>query len=99
MYHFRQLIQLEATIKSGFNQTHPTTAIFLDLAKAYDETWITGLLYKITKLKIKDTTLKLLNNFLTNRSLSVKVENAISNIRTLHKGVPQLRQCFQPPPL
>jgi ribonuclease HI len=30
-----------------------------------------------------------LNNFLTNRSLSVKVENAISNSRTLHKGVPQ----------
>jgi hypothetical protein len=71
------LIQLEAAIKSGFNQNHTTSAIFLDLAKAYDDTWITGLLYKITKLKIRGTTLKWLNNFLTNRSINVKVENAI----------------------
>jgi hypothetical protein len=83
------LIQLEAAIKSGFNQNHTTTAIFLDLAKAYDDTWITGLLYKIAKLKIRGTTLKWLNNFLTDRSINVKVENAISNTRTLHKGVPQ----------
>ena len=42
-----------------------TSAIFLDLAKAYDSTWITGLLYKITKLKIYGPVLRWIKNFIT----------------------------------
>ncbi|KZR98229.1 putative Pol protein, partial [Daphnia magna] len=43
------LIRLESAINNGFNENKSTTAVFLDIEKAYDSTWITGLIYKITK--------------------------------------------------
>ena len=43
------IIHLEADVKMGFNKKQITTAVFLDLTKAYDHTWHVGLLYKLTK--------------------------------------------------
>jgi hypothetical protein len=83
------LIQLEEAISNGFNTSHSTTAVFLDLAKAYDDTWLTGLLYKVTKFNIRGVMLNWLSNFLTNRTVNVKIEDSLSTTRTINKGVPQ----------
>jgi hypothetical protein len=83
------LIQLEEAISNGFNTSHSTTAVFLDLAKAYDDTWLTGLLYKVTKFNIRGVMLNWLSNYLTNRTVNVKIEDSLSTTRTINKGVPQ----------
>jgi hypothetical protein len=80
------LIRLEEAVSNGF---FFLTAVFLDLAKAYDDTWLTGLLYKITKFNIRGVMLNWLSNFLTNRTVNVKIEDSLSNTQTMNKGVPQ----------
>jgi hypothetical protein len=84
---YDNLIRLETAIKTGFNDKKTTT--FLDLEKAYDNTWITGLLYKISKLKITGAILRWLQNFLTDRSIAVRVDHSLSPDKKLKKGVPQ----------
>ncbi|KZS10385.1 Uncharacterized protein APZ42_025160 [Daphnia magna] len=83
------LLRLETAINEGFNMNRTTTAVFLDLAKAYDNTWITGLLYKLTKCKITGAALRWIKNFLTDRTIAVKVSNTLSTERKLKRGVPQ----------
>jgi hypothetical protein len=46
------LIRIESSIKSGFNTNCPKTAIFLDIAKAYDNAWIEGILLKLAKANV-----------------------------------------------
>ena len=83
------IIHLEADVKMGFNKKKITTAVFLDLTKAYDHTWHVGLLYKLTKMKVQGTALLWLKNFLQDRTITVRSNNAYSDTRTLTKGVPQ----------
>ena len=63
--------------------------MFLDIANAFPSTWLTGPLYKLSKTNIKGKVLKWLNNFLRGRSMTVITEGAISDSRSLPKGVPQ----------
>ena len=59
------LIKIESTIKFGFNKRYSTTAIFLDISKAYyDNAWIEGILFQLAKAKVKGQTLNLLRKFL-----------------------------------
>jgi hypothetical protein len=69
------LVRIESAIKAGFNSSHPTTAVFLDISKAYDNTWIEGLLYKLTKSNVRGRTLKWLKNFLCKELSSSNEEN------------------------
>lgn len=43
------LLRLESLVKRGFNSSSNYYGIFLDLTKAYDLTWINGLLYHALK--------------------------------------------------
>lgn len=83
------LLRLETAINTGFDNKKTTSAIFLDLAKAYDSTRITGLLYKITTLKIYGPVLRWIKNFITERNIAVRVDNNLSPDRKLKRGVPQ----------
>jgi retron-type reverse transcriptase len=63
--------------------------IYFDLRKAFDKINLSIL---INKLKIRGITgdcLSWITNFITNRSVSVKIGNAITPPCTIHSGVPQ----------
>ena len=83
------LIRIESSIKSGFNTNCPTTAIFLDIAKAYDNAWIEGILLKLAKANVRGRTFIWLRNFLTGRSIRTRVNHQLSEERAITKGVPQ----------
>ena len=83
------VIRLETAAKIAFNNNRVTTAVFLDLSKAYDITWTNGLLYKLTTMDVKGPILKWLYNFLTERKIQVRVGNSLSDEMTMDKGVPQ----------
>jgi hypothetical protein len=85
------IIGLEHYIRKGFNKINPmnTYAVFLDISKAFDTTWIQGLLYKLSAKGITGKTLAWLKNFLTNRTFNVQIGQTVSEDRELKIGVPQ----------
>ena len=63
---------------------------FLDISKAFDSTWIDGLLYKIwTKYKITGHAFSFLKAFLTDRAFKIVDKGACSSWHKLLAGVPQ----------
>ena len=45
-----QLTRLMEYVTSGFERKMTTIAVFLDISKAYDSTWHTGLIYKLVTM-------------------------------------------------
>lgn len=83
------LVRIESTIKAEFNNNHDTTAIFQDVAKAYDRTLIPGLIYKISQANINGNTLRWSKNFRTSRSIQTRIEGIVSEEIEITKGAPQ----------
>jgi ribonuclease HI/exonuclease III len=83
------IVQLETDIKLGFSRKQSTVAVFLDISKAYDSVWTQGLLYKTAKLGITGQTLAWIKEFLTDRSMCVRIGDQTSDHKTVENGVPQ----------
>jgi hypothetical protein len=64
-------------------------AVFLDIEKAFDTTWHTGLLHKLSKLDFSASLIKLISSFLSKRKFSLSVEGEMSSPRIMQAGVPQ----------
>jgi retron-type reverse transcriptase len=64
-------------------------AVFLDIGKAFDTIWHSGLLYKLSKLEFSTSLIKLIGSFLSERKFSVPVESEMSTPREVQAGVPQ----------
>jgi hypothetical protein len=73
----------------NFNNKMSTAAMFLDIEKAFDTTWHSGLLYKLSKLEFSTNLIKLIGSVLSNRKFSVSVEGEMSTPREMQAGVPQ----------
>lgn len=63
--------------------------ILVDVSKAFDNVWHERLQYKTAHLQLPITTIKFLNNFLTNREAKIKIGNYIGPPIPLRAGVPQ----------
>jgi hypothetical protein len=74
------VIALEHFLREGFNKIQPqkTYAVFLDVPKVFDTTWIQGILYKLSKKGITGKTVGWLNNLLRNRTKCVWVGSHFS---------------------
>ena len=62
---------------------------FLDLAKAFDEDWYEGLIFKFKQNGISASILKLLKNYSLNRKQRVVLNGSTSDISSIETGVPQ----------
>ncbi|PNF38110.1 hypothetical protein B7P43_G15356, partial [Cryptotermes secundus] len=58
----------------NFNNKMSTAAVFLDIKKAFNTTWHSYLLYKLTKLEFSNSLTKLIGSFLSKRKFMVLVE-------------------------
>jgi hypothetical protein len=64
-------------------------AVFLDIKKAFNTTWHSGLLCKLSELEISTSVIKLIASFLTDRKFKVMVEGRFSmprKIAGVHQG-------------
>jgi hypothetical protein len=84
-----QIAQLDANIKYSFNQKGSTVATFLDINKGYDTVWIQGLLFKMAKKGIAGAFLGWIKEFLTGRSMSVRIRSITCIPAPVENGVPQ----------
>jgi retron-type reverse transcriptase len=66
-----------------------TAAMFLDIEKAFDTTWDSGLIYKLSNMEFSTSLIKLISSFLSQRKFLVSTEGEISTTREMRAGVPQ----------
>lgn len=64
------------------------SAIFLDVAQAFDKVWHEGLLYKMNKILPRGYT-QLLSSYLSGRIFRVRQESEYSDFKEANAGVPQ----------
>ena len=83
-----QLLRLTEYITSGFELKCSTVATFLDISKAYDSTWHTGLPYKLIPMNLPGELIRVIDSFLAHRSFRVKMDKAVSGWR------PMLARCY-----
>jgi hypothetical protein len=62
-------------------------AVFLAIEKAFDTTWHSGLLYKLSELEFSTSPIKLIASFLTKRKFEVLVEGEFSAPRVPQDSV------------
>ena len=84
-----QLIRLTQQVADGFQEKEHTAAVFVDLQQAYDHVWRQGLLFKMQKLGIQGNMYEWIKAFLQDRSISTKVNCAMSKKRAFTEGIPQ----------
>lgn len=84
-----QLNNVVNKIKTGFQQKLSTGMILIDIEKAFDRVWHNGLLHKLVKIRTPHYLIKVIASFLTDRTMSVKVQNSLSSTINIKFGVPQ----------
>lgn len=85
-----QLFELVTHLHSALNLSRPVDSIFIDFSKAFDRVPHKRLLLKIRHLQLDQNTTRWIEEFLTNRFQTVKLNNDISNQTRVSSGVPLL---------
>lgn len=84
----QQIHRIMHHINTEFEFGNSTSAVFIDIAQAFDRVWHEGLLYKLS-CHISDPLFHLIKSFLSNRSFVVKDRGIFSRKRPILAGVPQ----------
>ncbi|KAK9872161.1 hypothetical protein WA026_016215 [Henosepilachna vigintioctopunctata] len=83
------LVILTSNIQCNRKMRKKTAALFMDIKKAFDTVWHAGLVYKFFHINVPIYMLKLIDQFLSDRRVQVKVKNDISKEFTPAQGLPQ----------
>ncbi|WP_419894692.1 reverse transcriptase domain-containing protein, partial [Proteus faecis] len=67
----------------------PTGSLFFDVAKAFDRVWHAGLIFKLANMGLPDSLVRILKNFLSNRTFRYRLEGCLSSPHPIRAGVPQ----------
>jgi hypothetical protein len=83
------LLYLIQTSQQGFNEEKKTLSIFFVIAGAFDKVWHQGLIYKLFMIKVPFYLIKIIIDFLDERTFIVKIEGKKSSVRFIICGAPQ----------
>ncbi|GFW79777.1 probable RNA-directed DNA polymerase from transposon X-element [Trichonephila clavipes] len=83
------LLNLTEAISEGLQSKMSTGAVFLDIQKAFDRVWLTGLTYKLINYNIPPPLILLLHSYNSNRSYQVRVKDTLSTTKFINCGVAQ----------
>lgn len=85
------IMRLQHSVNSFMHTKNgKTLGVFIDLEKAFDLVWRNGLLYKLRKTYgIKGRMYKWIQDFLSDRTLQVKVGEEQSSVYHIENGTPQ----------
>lgn len=83
-----QVHRIVNIIEKTYEEKKVCSAIFLDVAQAFDRVWHKGLFHKLRKL-LPTQFSQLLESYLTDRYFRTKQEEAYSDLRHIKAGVPQ----------
>ena len=83
-----QVNRITAIIRKSLENKRYCSAVFLDVAQAFDKVWHEGLLWKLKKNLPLDYYFWL-KSYLENRTFQVKINNTMSKLMYICAGVPQ----------
>ena len=87
---YDHIIRLETDIRKGFKYKKHTTAVFLDISRAYDMVHKPILIFKLHELGIRGNLAQYLVGFLTGeRTFQVRFRSEYSRSYSLANGLPQ----------
>ncbi|GBP30173.1 RNA-directed DNA polymerase from mobile element jockey [Eumeta japonica] len=90
-----QLARVLHHMAAEHNRGRRTVGVYLDIEKAFDRVWHPGLVFKLLNTQIPPALVRTVASFLEGRSFFVAVEDATSDPRSIHTGVPQ-GSCLSP---
>ena len=85
----QQLLRITYKVSDNFNKNKSTAMLLLDIEKAFDAVWHQGLIYKLENYNFPQYLIKLILDYLENRSFHVTVNDKNSTERNISAGVPQ----------
>jgi hypothetical protein len=83
-----QVHRIVERIEQALEERKICTAVFLDVAQAFDKVWHEGLEYKLKKLLPKQYS-EILISYTRGRIFRVKYEEEYSEVKSINAGVPQ----------
>ncbi|GFX78364.1 RNA-directed DNA polymerase from mobile element jockey [Trichonephila clavipes] len=84
-----QLLRVVEYIKDAIDRNQHVAAVFLDIQKAFDRVWHTGLLFKLITYKIPPPLILLLKSYISERSFTVRINRTFSQTRPAKAGIAQ----------
>lgn len=88
-----QLLRVVELITAGFNDKQHSAAVFVDVAKAFDQVWHAALLYKMGMHDFPAPLLQLVQSYLHQRTFNILLRTGTQTIRSssrpIEAGVPQ----------
>ncbi|GFW07268.1 probable RNA-directed DNA polymerase from transposon X-element [Trichonephila clavipes] len=82
-----QLLRVVEYIKDATDRNQYVAAVFLDIQKAFDRVWHTGLLFKLITYKIPLPLILLLKSYISERSFTVRINRTFSQTRPAKAGI------------
>ena len=83
------LLALDEYITNSISTKNHVSVISIDAEKAFDRIGIHTIIQQLQKWKIGPLILNFIKSFLTNRRITVRVNNVFSNTYNLDNGIPQ----------
>lgn len=83
-----QVHRLIYIIEEAIQKEEVCSALFLDVAQAFDKVWHKGLLYKLNKM-LPSPLVLLLKSYISDRMFRVRHDEAYSELKLINAGVPQ----------
>ena len=74
---------------SALESCGESTVISLDISKAFDRVWNKGLLAKLPMFGLSQTLINSIGSFLSERSIAVRVDSFLYNLRSIDASSPQ----------
>lgn len=83
------LVNFEITLQNSFNKNQHTTAVFLDLASAFNTIKRSKIIESLTNWGISGNMINFIKAFLSDRTFQVRTNNYLSKTYSQPNGVPQ----------
>lgn len=83
-----QVHRITNIIEKALEEKQVCSAVFLDVAQAFDKVWHGGLLHKLYKM-LPQKFAALLESYVTDRLFRIKQDEEFSDLREIKAGVPQ----------
>lgn len=83
------LVCFETFLRDAADKRLHTIAILFDIAKAYDTAWRCGILRTLHDIGLRGALALFLSNFLSDRTLKVRIGSQLSDPVIIEEGVPQ----------
>ncbi len=84
-----RFIQFLQDISTGLCQQTAALVIYVDFTKAFDQLWHDGLIFKLHKMNCPHELVTFIIEYLKNRKCNIELNQLISEIIDIEKGVPQ----------